>query len=271
MKVFISWSGERSQKLAQSLHWWLKCILTAVEPWLSSTDIPKGSRWAHELATELSSTEFGLICLTRENLDSPWLLFEAGALSRWVEKGAVATLLLDVESDDIAGSPLAQFQDTKVSHDDIRKLVETINARLDYRLDLKRLDTAFELWWPQLQGKIDEAWDTKPQREDHSAYRPIGSRVVTLSQDADLRLSRWLEEFGRAIKSRAYSATARFSIKTEAVAPLQQHLESWTCPIHPRLVKTRITEETNHVAILEIEACCAFALFVIHDHANSTL
>ncbi len=46
MKVFISWSGERSQLLAQALHGWLPLVLHYVQPWLSEADVSAGDRWA---------------------------------------------------------------------------------------------------------------------------------------------------------------------------------------------------------------------------------
>lgn len=61
MKVFISWSGERSQALAQALRDWLPMVLYYVEPWLSHSDIEAGERWAHEVAKELEVSKFGIL------------------------------------------------------------------------------------------------------------------------------------------------------------------------------------------------------------------
>jgi hypothetical protein len=82
MKVFISWSGERSQALAQALRDWLPLVLHYVEPWLSQSDIEPGERWASEVSKELEVSNFGIICVTKENTESPWILFEAGALAK---------------------------------------------------------------------------------------------------------------------------------------------------------------------------------------------
>jgi hypothetical protein len=65
MKVFISWSGTRSQALAQSLRDWLPLVLHFVEPWLSEADIAAGERWAQSVAKELETCNFGIICVTR--------------------------------------------------------------------------------------------------------------------------------------------------------------------------------------------------------------
>jgi hypothetical protein len=56
--------------------------------------ISAGARWANELANELAGTRFGILCLTRDNLNSPWLLFEAGGLAKTVEDTFVCPYLL---------------------------------------------------------------------------------------------------------------------------------------------------------------------------------
>ncbi len=66
MKVFISWSGEQSRIVAEALRDWLPDVIQAIEPFLSSHDIPKGARWGLELAHELEGTSVGIICLTSE-------------------------------------------------------------------------------------------------------------------------------------------------------------------------------------------------------------
>ena len=112
MRVFLSWSGERSQALGSALKDWLPMVLQYVEPWMSNQDIAAGSRWAIEVGKELEQSNFGVLCLTRDNLDAPWLLFEAGALSKVVEISAVCPYLLDVDVSEISG-PLSQFQAKK--------------------------------------------------------------------------------------------------------------------------------------------------------------
>jgi hypothetical protein len=71
MKVFISWSGERSQIFAKALHEWLPMVLQSVVPWLSHADISAGDRWADTVAKELEASEFGITRITRENMSSP--------------------------------------------------------------------------------------------------------------------------------------------------------------------------------------------------------
>ena len=109
MEVFISWSGSRSEKVAEALHDWLPSVIQSVHPFMSASDIEKGSRWPRELASHLENAQFGLICLTQDNLEAPWLLFEAGALSKSIEHSKVVPYLYRVSQTQLQG-PLAQFQ-----------------------------------------------------------------------------------------------------------------------------------------------------------------
>lgn len=155
MLVFLSWSGERSHAVAEALKLWLGQTIQAVQPWLSA-DIEKGSRWGSEIAAKLELSTVGIVCLTRDNLDSRWLLFEAGALSK--ERGTYAcTFLLDVNPQDVE-PPLSQFQHTLYSKHDVRRLVETINAAAaragERALDSATLNGVFETFWPQLDEQL---------------------------------------------------------------------------------------------------------------------
>jgi hypothetical protein len=93
MKVFISWSGPRSKAAAQALHQWLPDVIQSIEPWMSAEDIDAGARWGNEVTNELAQTRCGIICLTQDNLTAPWILFEAGALSKTIEKTYVIPYL----------------------------------------------------------------------------------------------------------------------------------------------------------------------------------
>src|SRR5262249_30695788 len=72
MKVLISWSGERSKHIALAVRKFLKLVIQATEPWVSEKDIAVGTFWHQELWDGLESAKAGVICLTREMLDSKW-------------------------------------------------------------------------------------------------------------------------------------------------------------------------------------------------------
>lgn len=83
--------------MAKALRTWLPKIINAIKPWLSSADIDKGARWGSDLALRLEGSKAGIICLTPSNLQSEWILFEAGALSKTIQNTFVCPLLIGLE------------------------------------------------------------------------------------------------------------------------------------------------------------------------------
>lgn len=171
MKLFVSWSGERSKAFAIAIKEWLPLILHYVEPWLSEADIEAGQRWADAVAKELEACNFGILCVTRENLNSPWILFEGGALAKSLDGARVTPLLLDIDFKEVTG-PLAQFQAKKFEKKGMLELVQSLNQNAPNPVPEDRHKQLFEALWPELEKKIAAipkvatgAKHTRPQSE----------------------------------------------------------------------------------------------------------
>jgi len=171
MKVFIGWSGSRSQQLAQALRDWMPLVLHYAEPWLSEADISAGERWAQSMAKELEVSNFGIISVTRENVASPWILFEAGSLAKSLEESRVIPLLLDLEFSEISG-PLAQFQAKKADRDGLSEVIQSVNKVAPEPVPEARAGQLFEALWPKLEEQLSSipkqpaaAKPTRPQPE----------------------------------------------------------------------------------------------------------
>lgn len=128
-------------------------MLQKVKPWYSPDSIEKGSRWLSDLNSQLSQHSAGIICVTPESASAPWLLFEAGALSKFLDVPAVCPVVFGMEPTDLQG-PLGQFQATRVNRDDLRRLVSDLNGRTAEPLKTPQLDSLFEALWPQLESKL---------------------------------------------------------------------------------------------------------------------
>lgn len=175
MEVFISWSGARSRAVADALRNWLPTVTNAVEPWLSSTDIDKGARWGTDVAKRLQTSSVGIFCLTPGNLSAPWILFEAGALSKLVSNTFVCPYLIGVNNADVTG-PLSQFQATTANRVDTEALVMTINRALEKPLGEDHVRKAFDKWWPDLEAKLSSLPDeapAEPTRTDREVLEDI--------------------------------------------------------------------------------------------------
>lgn len=117
-------------------------------------DIAKGIMSIPKLSTELDDSDVGIICLTKDNIDKPWILHEITALSKNSVKANVCILLFDLDFKDLTG-PLAMFQATKFDKKDFKRLFVTINDKGgEFRLETEVLNDVFEMWWPKLEIKI---------------------------------------------------------------------------------------------------------------------
>jgi hypothetical protein len=196
MKVFISWSGPLSCKLAEILNRWIRGVLQAVQPFYSP-DMDRGIRWSSELAKELEETHVGLICLTRDNLESRWIMFEAGALSKTMDKMRLCPILFNLSPSDVE-RPLSDFNLTTFDKSGIRKILATINRVLieteaTGALDEKTLDVVFEKWWPDLEREVSAELQANAPveevklRSDRDLLEELLQVVRVMSQGIDKR------------------------------------------------------------------------------------
>lgn len=165
MKVFISWSGNRSRAVGEILNDWIKCVLQATRPWMSTRDIDRGALWFNEINDQLKDTAVGLVCLTQENKDRPWILFEAGALAKGLSSSRVCTFLIDLQPADLE-DPLAQFNHTLPAKASMWSLVRTLNSCLGVSgLDERVLEQVFATYWPQFEKRIELSLKENPPGE----------------------------------------------------------------------------------------------------------
>lgn len=166
MKIFISWSGDLSKSVAAAFHSWLKLVLTGCEPFMSDEDIDKGTRGLSEIAEQLEKANVGLLCMSKQNIDRPWINFEAGAISKKVGKGLVMPFLIDLSKSEVPQySPLTQFQMTVNSEEDIRKMVHSINRSggSEY-LSHETVDEYLDAFWGRLSDAIARAMSINEEK-----------------------------------------------------------------------------------------------------------
>lgn len=184
MKVFISWSGELSRELAEAFRNWLPSVLQVVRPYFTPSDIEKGARWSSHIAQELAESRIGVFCLTRENLSSAWIMFEAGAISKVVGDAHVCPILFGLEASDLTG-PLSQFQVTQFNKTDMHKLISAINEESGEQklLDQTR-DSVFEMWWPKLENQVAEILKkySSKEHEEIRSDREILEEILSLAR-----------------------------------------------------------------------------------------
>lgn len=169
-KVFISWSGERSRQVGEYLKKWMKVVVQNLEPWMS-TDIPGGSVWFNKINDALENSKTGIMCLTRENLNHPWILFEAGALKKGIDDNKVCLLLIDLAPEDLI-DPLAQFNASSPNKEGLFKLLGTLNQSTDNPLSDDIFKSAFEANWGSFEKEfkaiLQETKEGKLPKQDNN-------------------------------------------------------------------------------------------------------
>lgn len=196
MKVFISWSGDRSRKLAEFLAGWLKKLPLAIEPWVSKDAIDPGVRWGKELSEALEGTSFGILCITAENQREPWISFEAGALSKTIEKSYVVPYLIGMKPPELE-QPLKQFQAIEANEEDTWKLIETIHmVSEDKTRTVNDLKDTFNVWWPKLSEQIENIKaieiieNEEPKMPTTSDIQNSLGKVLTLLESLSSRFTK---------------------------------------------------------------------------------
>lgn len=153
LRVFVSWSGERSRLVARALSRWLRDPLQSIDCWMSEVDIGAGTQWNRELWAQLDRTDFGVLCLTPENLDSRWMLFEAGYLAKSITGARIVPYVFGIKTTDVP-YPLAQFQSAPADSEGTLLLVSTLNRASAAPLDEERMKRVFGKWWHELESQL---------------------------------------------------------------------------------------------------------------------
>lgn len=180
MNIFISWSGVTSMLIAEKLKRFIPRIIQSAKPYYSP-DMDKGIKWEAELNEKLRECVVGLICLTKDNTEKPWILFEAGALSNRFESSKVCSIAFGIKKSEIT-RPLSTFQLTEFEKSDFLKLLKSINSSLEtLAIDEIVLEESFDAFYPKfeeevqeiLKNGVNEEMDIKPERSEKDILEEI--------------------------------------------------------------------------------------------------
>jgi TIR domain len=191
MKIFVSWSGDLSKKMANTIRKYLPCMMHELDVFMSQHDLQSGVRWSTELSKQLETSSFGIICLTPANLESPWLLFEAGALTKHADGRACCLLIGELNPAQVSG-PLAQFQNRPFGRDEIWLLLRDLNSMLTARMQDEQLQRVFNKWWPDLEQEHQQALVSaqntpqRPRRDERDVLDDILLRLRSIERSLEM-------------------------------------------------------------------------------------
>jgi hypothetical protein len=239
--------------VAKHLYDWLPLVLQYTEPYMSTEDIDSGTRWFSSVASELETSTFGLFCLTRDNLNSKWLHWEAGSISRVVDLSKVVPMLFGLRPSDLSG-PLTQFQAATFEQGEVFRVLKSINnAAGEEALDEARLEKVFTLSWGQLASQLEKI-SVSNQANVHDSH--------ATSDD----ISKVLEEI--LVLARRQSITQSMGFDH-----LARELAENTKELHLALGKTTLRKGTDIIVTRLLQKWSTFynawlTLFVILEAAD---
>lgn len=151
--IFISQSKGKSRDLAAALQEWLIDDMEIGTPWMSE-DIPGGDNWRDAIEAALNQARIGIICITSENKNNQWIIFEAGAL--FINGIKIFPYVLDLDTMKELPSPIRDLQGKKADKEGTKELVKAINKALGNPLHEETLIRKFNRVWSKLEEKINE-------------------------------------------------------------------------------------------------------------------
>lgn len=93
--------------------------------------------------------------VTKTNYKAPWIIYEAGALSKTVQS-RVIPILCNMNILDIANTPLSQFNCALATKHEFWAVIAAINAKCQRPIEEFRLQKTFEKWWPDFEKEYKE-------------------------------------------------------------------------------------------------------------------
>ena len=193
-KIFLCWSKRRSRSIATAWAALLPEVIKDIQP-IVSTEFQKGKEWSMLLRRDLDEARTGIVFLTPENVDAPWIHFEAGALATAVGRrnGDVFTYVYGFDAGQLAG-PLSAYHSTVATRVDTQRLVRDLCAELDRD---PPDEAAYSAWWV----KLEEALSNVPSpgiQEIVPGFAGLFERKTFQEPLPDCTNQRWLDRFAAA-------------------------------------------------------------------------
>lgn len=153
--------------MAQAIYKCLPSLFDDAKPWIS-TENRSGSIWLPEIDKQLSDTDFGIVCVSKQNQGAPWLNYEAGALSRKVDakRELMPVLLVDFDDTVEVKGPVTGFQMKFATLDGFYSIMKDLNeSELGPGIDKDILRKRVELNWPTIESEVQKVKTSHESQE----------------------------------------------------------------------------------------------------------
>jgi hypothetical protein len=113
--------------------------------------------WFGEINRAIKGATAGIMCVTRENYDRPWILYEAGGLVATCGRGGVFPFLLDMKPPELDGLnyPLYPLESYFFDRGGVFHLVSALNRKLEPESKTENeVEKDFNSAWPELESQL---------------------------------------------------------------------------------------------------------------------
>jgi hypothetical protein len=236
LKVFISWAGDRANAIGTGFHEFLPDVVNAVQPFMSGRNIDKGTRWSEVLNSSLQESSCAIVCLTRESMQSIWVAFEAGAISKAAggtdgARSRIWTYLSGLETKDLQLTPFAEYQATNANEEETFRVVESINRLSPDPVSAASLKRRFDaVFWPNFSKVLTQV-------REISDTSPVAAPATSSSADSEI-----LSEILKTLRS------VQREVATFAEMPLPRPRRSRVelSAVNKRLLDEDVAVDTLH-------------------------
>jgi len=149
-----------SREIGCCLEEGLKLIFRKIKFFFSAKTIQAGNIWLDDIVEKLRQSSIGILLFTKENTDSTWMAFEAGAIANNFGVNKVIPIIFDGHIADLNHLIRSIFQSVTYSEDGIKHVLESINDSLpeDHpdKLSNKTLELNFRYMWTSFSEQTNK-------------------------------------------------------------------------------------------------------------------
>lgn len=209
-KVFISWSKSPAREIAEALKELMEKIFPDpnISFFVSSADkggTHAGDRFRSILDSNLETSNYGILILTKNNYSQPWIMFESGALSKDSQISKIVPVFFNRDKNNLE-EPLKPFNNIQFKKDDFEQLAYSIKMAQFETKELNSdqtntINDSIEKHWAKFENKVNNAIENHQTNieeitenvtslmMDESAYEKILSKRETHLEELISNLS----------------------------------------------------------------------------------
>ncbi len=180
-KLFISWSGDLTKEIASNFFNLLNNVFSNISSRIFfSQYIEYGKYWYDKINNNLEKASYGVVFLSKNNLNSSWLNYELGGLS--VGNTENLTFFKVNKNVDTSHSPVNARQECPFTKNDIKTLLKNIKSKMNLQYQDNIDDNNLDSLILEFIYKKEECC-VKKYYADYSYLKPQQSKTELINSE----------------------------------------------------------------------------------------